>query len=153
MHQPARNHRHHGHTAGSVPPGRTSLLLASTLNAPAQARRYVTGVLHAFHAPRALTETAELITSELVTNSVKYGRARLVRVTVRTTAAAVTITVSAPTPYVPLPEPGLAADDDENGRGLFLVAALADRWGHHPTGPGRRPGTAVWAQLRRPRAD
>ncbi len=34
-------------------------------------------------------------------------------------------------------------DDDEGGRGLHLVEAVATRWGHFPT----RRGKAVWAEL------
>jgi hypothetical protein len=33
--------------------------------------------------------------------------------------------------------------DTESGRGLLLVAALADRWGVEPYPPG---GKAVWAE-------
>ena len=41
------------------------------------------------------------------------------------------------------------AADDESGRGLLLVDAVADRWGYDLHGSGRRPwGKEVWAELR-----
>ena len=105
-------------------------------------------MLGALRAPGDVAEAAELITSELVTNSVKYGRARLVRVAVDVADGKVTITVSDTSPYVPLPAVALPdAKEDENGRGLVLVDALAARWGHRRAGPGPDAGTAVWAEL------
>ncbi|MBM7440951.1 anti-sigma regulatory factor (Ser/Thr protein kinase) [Streptomyces sp. HB132] len=45
-----------------------------------------------------------------------------------------------------LPAPtGPASPDQEGGRGLLLVAALADRWGWYPCVDG--PGKTVWAVL------
>jgi len=40
-----------------------------------------------------------------------------------------------------LPVPGDAALDDEEGRGLFLVEAIADGWGVSPD------GTTTWCSL------
>ncbi|AXL93561.1 hypothetical protein C4J65_30155 [Streptomyces sp. CB09001] len=45
-----------------------------------------------------------------------------------------------------LPSPGadfLRPPDDESGRGLLIVAALADRWGSEPYPPS---GKTVWAE-------
>ncbi|WP_405580617.1 ATP-binding protein [Streptomyces sp. NBC_01190] len=68
----------------------------------------------------------------MATNSVKYGKVTVVRVALSVRGGAATITVSDGTPYVPLPPVTAAAEDDENGRGLFLVEALATRWGAPP---------------------
>ncbi|MFC4030267.1 ATP-binding protein [Streptomyces polygonati] len=125
----------------------TEAVLVRDTNAPRQARRYVTRVLYSLRAPAAVVEAAEIIASELVTNSVKYGRARMVRVALTVRAGAATITVSDGTPYVPLPPVTPAGEDDENGRGLFLVEALAARWGHRCAGSEPSDGTAVWAEL------
>lgn len=47
-----------------------------------------------------------------------------------------------------LPVLGPADDDDESGRGLLLVDAVADRWGCDLRGSDRRPwGKEVWAEL------
>jgi anti-sigma regulatory factor (Ser/Thr protein kinase) len=43
--------------------------------------------------------------------------------------------------------PALREADDESGRGLHIVDALASRWGHRPDGPR----TTVWAEFPRPR--
>ncbi|CAL9640761.1 hypothetical protein SUDANB176_06340 [Streptomyces sp. enrichment culture] len=44
----------------------------------------------------------------------------------------------------PSPATDLATPpDDESGRGLLIVAALADRWGSEPYPPD---GEAVWAE-------
>jgi hypothetical protein len=42
-----------------------------------------------------------------------------------------------------------AADDDEHGRGLQIVEALADRWGSRATGSGK----SVWLSRQLPRAE
>jgi hypothetical protein len=44
-----------------------------------------------------------------------------------------------------LPEPRTAALDEESGRGLTLVAALADTWGAEPREGGI--GKTVWYEL------
>ncbi|MEU0738248.1 ATP-binding protein [Streptomyces sp. NPDC006134] len=44
-----------------------------------------------------------------------------------------------------LPRPQAPSPDDETGRGLLLVEALADRWG---VSEGRFPRKTVWAELR-----
>ncbi|MFJ8252308.1 ATP-binding protein [Streptomyces sp. NPDC094466] len=41
------------------------------------------------------------------------------------------------------PADGLPAADDEGGRGLLLVAALADKWGVEE----RNPGKTVWCEF------
>jgi anti-sigma regulatory factor (Ser/Thr protein kinase) len=42
------------------------------------------------------------------------------------------------------PQPANAGADDENGRGLFLVQSMSDRFGWHPADDGA-PGKVVWA--------
>jgi len=42
-----------------------------------------------------------------------------------------------------LPQLGLPDEQSENGRGLFLVAALADRYGAEPTPTGKRCGADI----------
>ena len=45
------------------------------------------------------------------------------------------------------PQRGNAGVDDENGRGLFLVQSMSDRFGWNPTEDGT-PGKVVWAVVR-----
>ncbi|KUF14792.1 MULTISPECIES: ATP-binding protein [Streptomyces] len=92
----------------------------------------------------ALAGDAALITSELMTNALLHGslRDRLIRVRITLTAGALRIEVTDPRGER-LPEPRFAALSDQFGRGLLLVAALADRWGCEP----RAVGKTVYAEL------
>ncbi|MEU6622372.1 SpoIIE family protein phosphatase [Streptomyces litmocidini] len=87
-----------------------------------------------------LAFTAELILSELITNAVRYGadpvRVRLLHD--RTLICEVS-DGSSTSPHL-----RHAATTDEGGRGLYLVAQYAERWG---TRYARR-GKTIWAELR-----
>jgi anti-sigma regulatory factor (Ser/Thr protein kinase) len=89
-----------------------------------------------------VVETAVLLTSELVTNSVVHGR------------SAVTVAVSAPDEVLrvavtdhdsqwPTLEP--AEQVKERGRGMALVEAISIAWGVMPVGEGK----TVWFTLSR----
>jgi anti-sigma regulatory factor (Ser/Thr protein kinase) len=86
-----------------------------------------------------LVDAAVLIASELVTNALRSHRP--VRFTARAAGGGLRIEVhdqcSEP------PRPCRATPYDEDGRGLLLVAAYADRWGHTPMDDGK----IVWATL------
>lgn len=45
------------------------------------------------------------------------------------------------------PQPGNAGADDENGRGLFLVQSMSDRFGWDPADDSA-PGKVIWAVVR-----
>ncbi|MFF1442245.1 SpoIIE family protein phosphatase [Streptomyces sp. NPDC058295] len=83
--------------------------------------------------------TAELVVSELVTNAIRYGQPpiRLRLIHDRTLLCEVS-DGSSTTPHL-----RRARVFDEGGRGLLLVAQLAERWG---TRHARR-GKTVWAEL------
>ncbi|MFB7516243.1 SpoIIE family protein phosphatase [Streptomyces sp. NPDC056144] len=88
-----------------------------------------------------LAFTAELVLSELITNAVRYG-ADPVRVRLLHDRATLICEVSdgsSTSPHL-----RHAAATDEGGRGLYLVARYAERWG---TRYGRR-GKTIWAELR-----
>ncbi|KUO07773.1 hypothetical protein AQJ58_32910 [Streptomyces sp. DSM 15324] len=82
--------------------------------------------------------TSELIVSELVTNAVRYAtppiRLRLLRDT------RLTCEVSGASSTAPRLRH--ARSLDEGGRGLFLVAQLAHRWGSRYPGEGK----IIWAE-------
>ncbi|MEV7968009.1 ATP-binding protein [Sphaerisporangium sp. NPDC088356] len=122
------------------------------------ARKHVRRVLVEWRL-EALLDTAELIASELVANAVKAmagggasdGREapcdapEHIWIDVYRAADVVVLEVwdAGRTP----PVPRAAAPDDEGGRGLRLVDALAENWGY------RRPvtgGKVVWCTLRVP---
>ncbi|MER6996833.1 SpoIIE family protein phosphatase [Streptomyces sp. NPDC000410] len=90
----------------------------------------------------ALAFGTELILSELITNAIRYGsgpiRVRLLHD--RSLTCEVT-DGSSTSPHL-----RYAATTDEGGRGLFLVAQLAERWGTRYI-PG---GKIIWAELALP---
>ncbi|MEU6574146.1 ATP-binding protein [Streptomyces sp. NPDC046805] len=95
------------------------------------------------------SDTAELLTAELVANAVEHtaageGPIELV-VEVRPTGCQVEVHDPDPAPPAPLTRPTLEAPDpwQEHGRGLLLIRALSSSCGHRPT----KAGKAVWFRL------
>ncbi|WEO93720.1 SpoIIE family protein phosphatase [Streptomyces sp. FXJ1.172] len=82
--------------------------------------------------------TTELILSELVTNAIRYGRGPIgVRLLRDRTLICEVSDRSTTSPHL-----RYAATTDEGGRGLFLVAQLADRWGTRYSPNGK----IIWAE-------
>ncbi|WP_328433773.1 ATP-binding protein [Streptomyces sp. NBC_00425] len=110
------------------------------LRAVPEARRAVRELLRGWGKP-GRSETAELLTSELVTNALVHTDDDAVltatvspsglRVEVRDGAA------GRPRPSAPTP------DEGTHGRGLILVESLADTWGVRAQGGGK----VVWFEL------
>ncbi|MFI1930819.1 ATP-binding protein [Streptomyces sp. NPDC020330] len=92
----------------------------------------------------ALAGDAALLVSELATNALLHGaiRGRLFRVRLTLTATALRIAVSDPRGER-LPSLRRPGADDCYGRGLLIVARLADDWGVEP----RTVGKTVYAEL------
>jgi anti-sigma regulatory factor (Ser/Thr protein kinase) len=90
-----------------------------------------------------LADDGALIVSELMSNAVRHARRGSLRVVVeRPETACLRIGVvdfSKVPPVRRAPDP-----EDEGGRGLVLVAELAEDWGSEPLPWGKR----VWAELR-----
>ncbi|MGW2485894.1 SpoIIE family protein phosphatase [Streptomyces sp. NPDC001606] len=85
-----------------------------------------------------LAFTTELVLSELVTNAIRYGRGPIgVRLLRDRTLICEVSDGSTTSPHL-----RYAASTDEGGRGLFLVAQLADRWGTRYTPHGK----IIWAE-------
>ncbi|MFJ8506956.1 ATP-binding protein [Streptomyces avermitilis] len=91
-----------------------------------------------------LMHTVELVISELVTNAVRHAGTGKVSLSVQLVQAGLRIEVDDSNPV--LPQLCLPDEYAENGRGLFLVAALADRYGAEPTPTGKR----CWAEIALP---
>ncbi|WP_225102488.1 SpoIIE family protein phosphatase [Streptomyces sp. CoH27] len=83
--------------------------------------------------------TAELVASELVTNAIRYGRPPIRLRLIRDTALLCEVSDGNST----APHLRRARTFDEGGRGLLLVAQLAERWGtrHHAE------GKTIWAEI------
>jgi len=94
----------------------------------------------------ALSEAAELLVSELVTNAMQVSRATAqdtpppVRLWLVSDKTQVVILIWDASPLPPVPVD--AGEDAETGRGLLLVEAVSQRWGHFGHDGG---GKVVWA--------
>jgi anti-sigma regulatory factor (Ser/Thr protein kinase) len=97
-------------------------------HAPADARRATREVLGRWELP-ALVDRVVLVVSELVTNSVRYGRPPL-HLDLRRLRGRVRIDVHDTVPEEPVLHGREAvADESESGRGLLIVNAVADEVG------------------------
>ncbi|MFE2143243.1 SpoIIE family protein phosphatase [Streptomyces sp. NPDC059456] len=83
--------------------------------------------------------TAELILSELITNAIRYGHAPIRVRMLRDRSLICEVSDGSSTS----PHLRYAATTDEGGRGLFLVAQYAERWGTRYTERGK----VIWAEL------
>jgi anti-sigma regulatory factor (Ser/Thr protein kinase) len=101
-----------------------------------------------------LTDTVELVVSELVTNAVtastdakgrpRYADGRgLPIIHVRLASDGATVLVEVWDENTRAPVLLSSGADDESGRGLMLVDALSERWGWEPAGRGK----VVWALI------
>ncbi|GAA2119308.1 ATP-binding protein [Streptomyces synnematoformans] len=124
-------------------------LFARHPKSPGRARDVLRIQLARWQVDSRTAETAVLLLSELVTNAVRHGRVppgRRVGTRFTLDTGALRIEVADANNDLPLPR--IAGVDDESGRGLALVDALADDWGTY-----RRPngiGKCVWVRLRLP---
>lgn len=114
------------------------LRLVADRLAPAAARRHVQQHCDESGVSPSTADTAVLLTSELVSNSVLYADGPHVELGTDTEADGVRVEVADTSPTHPAHQ---SADDArENGRGVQLVDELADAWGVEDTGPGK----TVW---------
>ncbi|MEU4148868.1 ATP-binding protein [Streptomyces sp. NPDC026659] len=134
MPQPTTRARQTGH------PGYSENLPREPESA-ATARRLTNAALSCWGLEE-LAENGALVVSELVANAVRHARRESIRVVVERTAPG-TVRVAVADFSRVLPEPCTPKDDEEGGRGLALVAALAANWGTDE----RRWGKVVWAEL------
>lgn len=125
-------------------------LLPSTRRGARLARLLATEQLRTWPVPLAVTEPAELIVAELAANAALHGRVagRDFRLGLAFDAGAGTLRIEVTDARGERPpvEPVPGAPAAESGRGLLLVAALADRWGTAPYPPS---GKTVWAECGR----
>jgi anti-sigma regulatory factor (Ser/Thr protein kinase) len=109
-----------------------------------EARHRVRAILHGWGV--TCGDDMVLVVSELFTNAVRHSGSDQIDVALWTTDALVYVEVTDRGPLVGELSPRQADPDDEGGRGLMLVEALAVRWGAGSANPDGG-GHAVWAAL------
>jgi anti-sigma regulatory factor (Ser/Thr protein kinase) len=116
-----------------------TLRLEHSIRAPGHARRWIAQRCREWDC-EALAESAALLISELVTNVFLHARTDcLVRAAFDAPTLTVSITDEGDGDLTPLPR----SDTAEQGRGLAIVAELADAWGiEHGDG-----AKSVWFHL------
>jgi anti-sigma regulatory factor (Ser/Thr protein kinase) len=119
---------------------RAELELPVSREAPALARDFLRGSTCAEHHSEVVDD-AVLLVSELVTNSALHGGPPVV-VAVDCDEATLQVRVGDSSPD--LPAPRNAAQSDENGRGLALVAEMSADWGVDT----EKDGKHVWFVVR-----
>ncbi len=106
------------------------------------ARAAVRGQLRTW-ALDSVGDTAALLVSELVTNSLRHAHGPIGLRLVRPAGLPHVLLVEVSDPLPDPPRERRAHPDDESGRGLQLVAASSRRWGTRPD----RSGKTVWFEL------
>ncbi len=105
-------------------------------------RRTSLAILHRWYLDD-LAEDAGLLISELVTNALRYGEGEIIEFRFERTSGTVLIKVDDGSPGQPYVRE--AGPEEESGRGMLLVSALATDWGVSPD------GTRTWCALALPR--
>jgi len=118
----------------------TALRLAPLPDAPGLARDFLEEVCDAWQA-REFLESGNLIVSELVTNAVQHAGTEIV-LALELAGPVLTLTVhdeGTGEPHIVPPDQRIVG-----GRGLAMVAKLAEAWGVDADGAGK----SVWCRLR-----
>ncbi|MFB6703320.1 SpoIIE family protein phosphatase [Streptomyces sp. NPDC056333] len=122
----------------ALDPGHVAALdLPSDPAAVSGARRFTSDTLTAWGLEE-LSFTTGLMVSELVTNAIRYGKEPIqLRLILESTLTCEVFDASSTAPHL-----RRARTFDEGGRGLLLVAQLAERWGTRHS----REGKVIWAE-------
>lgn len=131
-------------------PLQTQLELAAQPTAPGVVRGHVRAMAYEWGLA-SLADTAELLVSEIATNAVRasqrlstredLGAVPLIRLWVTSDGISMVIHVWDASDEMPVVKD--VAADDENGRGLMLVAALGKDWGAYREAQGK----VVWVMI------
>ncbi|MFG2883400.1 ATP-binding protein [Streptomyces sp. NPDC048297] len=114
--------------------------LPRELTSVRRARRLVTAQLRDW-AVGDLSDTAELLVGEVVTNALRHTRGPL-RLNLRLSDSRLLCEVEDTEPACPAR--GVVDTDAEGGRGIELLDLLADAWGSDRTATGK----TIWFELR-----
>jgi anti-sigma regulatory factor (Ser/Thr protein kinase) len=135
----------------------SSLVLGALPGAVPCARLHARQVLWEWAVP-VDADTAELLISELVTNGLKAawatGSNQPLSLTLSAGSAVLAIEVWDGNPHPPVLrelDDDVPPLDEENGRGLFLVHTLSEKWGWYPT--SNPAGKVTWCEIQAPVGD
>jgi PAS domain S-box-containing protein len=103
-------------------------------------RHALEATLRAWHVPEDLVDTGTLLASELATNALVHG---IGGVELRLRLSRSSLLLESVDGGRHMPRRRRTDQDDEHGRGLQLVAALAHRWGFRPSDDGK----VVWVEF------
>jgi anti-sigma regulatory factor (Ser/Thr protein kinase) len=110
------------------------ILLTTAPTSVAAARGQVRAAIFAWDVPVEV-ETAELLTSELVTNAIAHEAGETVMLTITCICGQLRVDVHDSSCAEPVPVD--VPLDAETGRGLMLVGSLSTDWGYHRTPSGK----------------
>jgi anti-sigma regulatory factor (Ser/Thr protein kinase) len=114
-----------------------SYVLENSARSPALARTLVRQALA--DCPPGVVDTAELLTSELVTNAIRHAETEVVL----TINLSPDLSIGVEDTSSDAISGRLQTGEDDGGRGLALVEALSISWGCNPTARGKR----IWFHL------
>lgn len=122
----------------------TVLCVSEGVGSSREAREFVRETLQAPVLGKAVVADAVQAVSELVTNAMLHGGyVAKPHIQVKVVAIDMGVRIEVYDVSVVAPVECTVSDDAERGRGLAIVAALADRWGWEPTTRGKY----VWCEL------
>jgi anti-sigma regulatory factor (Ser/Thr protein kinase) len=108
--------------------------LAAGPAAAGQARSQVRAAITAWDAP-VDCDLAVLLTSELVTNAIRHESGETITLVISCSAERLRVDVHDTSPALPMLQD--VPPDTETGRGLMLVATLAEEWGFYRSPAGK----------------
>lgn len=138
-------------TATVAPPWTYTLQLPQDPRAPGVARATLRNVLRVHGMPE-LTETAELLASELVTNAYQHSSGPYSLRIRDAGRSRIRLGVWDTEPHIPAPFRWSAQaphELTERGRGLYLVTLYAESWGAYSMRdglPGQDGGKVLWVE-------
>ncbi|MGI8491231.1 MAG: ATP-binding protein [Acidimicrobiales bacterium] len=126
---------------GAVPPRRAQVVLPADVKSVPRARGFVGQMLAVWHCEDP-EEIVALLTSEVVTNAVRHA-ATVIQLAVQLEDEGLVLVETVDDhPAVPMLRE--LHTDREDGRGMWMVERLAQRWGVRPLPDGRK---VVWFEV------